>query len=335
MTTENKIVHILQHAEANNRDDAFDPFDPPLSSKGANEARKLIQKFSSSMEAPTLVLAPPLKRCMETALKAFHPKYNHELRAIASKSTAENTKGNELKHHFAKGNVAFMLDPRLEDTTKHWYPDKHKGRIGMPSRQEMHSGYKRHFIFPEEFYPKYSEGQVDDPDKHQDWYKNEGMWTRGWNEVEVLERAASFKEFLYNRPESEIIIITCADFRGLLTNDRYLYKDREFLSCVWKPTVSGRMRLVALNSLESQKDIVEDDDYSQYWPYPLSGRSELFKKWHREPFRKILKTLFGYEERKKYLGLDKLTLDGLEAELGQEVVQEVKERVRGSEYFSL
>jgi hypothetical protein len=324
MTTENKIVHILRHAAAND-DDAI--FDPPLSSNGAYEATKLIENLPSCMKAPTLVLAPPLKRCMETALRAFHPRYNYLIRHQPSKNTLENTKCNELMDHFANGNVTFMLDPRLQDATKEFHPGKHKGRIGMPSRREMHSGYRRHFIFPEEFYPKYAEDQDDDPDEQQDWYTENGMWAGNLRceNIESLERAASFKEFLYNRPEKEIIVITCEDFgETLIDHGLYHFK---VLSFIWKPTVSGRIRLVNLTCPEAQKNIVKDHNYSSYWPYSLPERSELFKKWHREPSEKIIQYFFGIEERKKYLGLDKLTFDDLEAELGPEVVKEVKDRV--------
>src|SRR5204862_5131630 len=102
------------------------------------------------------------------------------------------------------------------------------GPIRMPSRLDMVPTYKKYFIFPEEFYPKYEDGQDYDPDENQDWCKQEGLWARGWHSVESLERAASFKEFLYNRPEKEIIVITCDGFHDTLTNRRYKYTHRHF-----------------------------------------------------------------------------------------------------------
>ena len=89
--------------------------------------------------------------------------------------------------------------------------------------------------------------------------REEGMWIKGWRSVESLERAASFKEFLYNRPEKEIIVITCHNFIDTLIGHSG-YRHLELSSCIWKPTVSGRIRLVPLTSPESQKDILEDDD---------------------------------------------------------------------------
>ena len=125
----------------------------------------------------------------------------------------------------------------------------------MPSRREMESHYKKYFIFPEEFYPKCTEGQDDDPDKDQDWYKEEGMWAgRLWT-PESLERAASFKDFLYNRPEKEIIVVTSNAFIDTLVHEPNV--DMSYLesrSCVWKPTISGRMRLVPLTFPESKLD---------------------------------------------------------------------------------
>ena len=326
----NQVVHILEPAETNTEKWAFDP---PITIKGAMQASEMIEKLS--MKAPTLVLVPPLKCCMWTALRAFHPDFNNTLRRIASKSATEDMDDNAIMQHFAKGNVSFMLDPRLQDEVSMWRFDERNGRIGLPSRREMHPIFKNYFIFPDEFYSKDSEGQSDDPDKDQDWYKKEGMWAPGFRSVECLERAASFKEFLYNRPEKEIIVITYYSFINTLIDQHHRDWNKTGGSCIWKPTSSGRMRLVPLTSPQSQKDILEDVDYSDYWPYRLCGRSEIFNKWHREPLRKILQILVGFEERKKYLGLEELTFESLEAELGPEVVQKVKDSVRGGGFYRL
>ena len=224
--------------------------------------------------------------------------------------------------------LTLCFDPRLEDVLSEWDSERH-GPIGMPSRLDMDPKYKRYFIFPEEFYAKYSDGEDYDPDENQDWYKQKGMWVRGWHSVESLERAASFKEFLYNSPEKEIIVITGYTFFDLLTDNLYGYKQHEWSSCIWKPTVSGRMRLVPPTSLELQKDILEDKECSEYWPYRLCGRSELFNKWYAKPWIQIFEIFVGFEERKKFLGLEKLTFESLEAELGPELVQGVKNRVQG------
>ena len=80
--------------------------------------------------------------------------------------------------------------------------------------------YKKYFIFPEEFYPaSILKRQDDDPDKDQDWYKEEGMWAGRIRTPESLERGASFKEFLYNRPEKEIIVVTSNAFINTLVHE--------------------------------------------------------------------------------------------------------------------
>lgn len=326
MTT--KIVHFLRPAVAIEPDTAFDP---PLSHKGAQAADNMIKTLSSPMRAPTLVLTPPHKRYMETALRAFHPHFNPTLRNIASENAVENTDCNEVMQHFANGNVNFVLDPRLEDVMSE--SEVHERLIGMPSRLDMNPEYRKYFIFPEEFYPKYTEEQNYDPDVIQDWYKQKGMWRKGWRSIQSLERAASFKEFLYHRPDTEIIVITGHSFFDTLTNPQDKYCHHESLTYIWKPTISGRMRLISLTSPESQKDILEDEDLSEYWPYRLCGRSELFNKWYKKPLRKVLGILLGFEERKKYLGVDGLTLESLEAELGPEIVERVQNRVQGGKYY--
>jgi hypothetical protein len=127
------------------------------------------------------------------------------------------------------------------------------------------SYYKDYFVFPEEFYPKYIDGQDNDPDKEKDWYNKKGLLAGRLLTVNTLERAASFKEFLYNSPEKEIIIVTSNTFINTLVYEPEVHKKYlEYRSCVWKPTFSGRMRLVPLTFPESKMDVVPDEDYSEF-----------------------------------------------------------------------
>jgi hypothetical protein len=316
MTTENKIVHIFRHGEV-----GPGVVNPSLSSNGYYMASELIYELPYSMKAPTLVIVSPLERCMQTALYLFHRSFNHNLLREAYNDTQGNMDCSEVIQHFITGNITFMLDPRLQEVGQFL---ESSDRNKMPSRREMNSYYKNYFICPEEFYPPYEEGQDDDPDEDQDWYKEEGLWEGRLQSPGSLERAASFKEFLYNRPEKEIIVVTSNAFIDLLVHEPGIKMNYlESRSCVWKPTMSGRMRLVPLTFPESKMDIVRDEDYSEFWPYRLFERSELFNKWYRIP-TKAYELLLGFEARKNYLGLDKLTLDKAESELGPEAVQKVK-----------
>lgn len=321
MTMADKIVHIFRHGEVSSEV----VVNPPLTVKGLNTATDLIYELPYSMKAPTLVIVSPLKRCIETALRLFHCDFNRHLYWEGINGTEGNMDCSEVIQHLITGNITFMLDPRLQEVRQSW---QSSDRNKMPSRREMDSHYKELFIFPEEFYPSYEQGQDDDPDKDQDWYKEKGLWAGSLCTPQSLERAASFKEFLYNRPEKEIIVVTSNAFINLLVHEpdvnmNYL----ESRSCVWKPTISGRMRLVPLTFPESKMDIVRDEDYSEIWPYRLFERSKLYNKWYRIP-TKAYESLLEFEARKNYLGLDKLNLDQVQSELEPEVVEKVKSDVQ-------
>src|SRR5208282_4408838 len=98
-------------------------------------------------------------------------------------------------------------------------------------------------------------------------------------------------------------------------------------------TLSGRFRLVPLSNPESEKDIVKDEDYSDYWehrPYKLSNRSELYHKWYSRPAKRMYEVLLEIKERKKILELNEVTLESLEAEMDTELVEEIKREVQGN-----
>jgi hypothetical protein len=111
MTTENKIIHIFRHGEAKERGD---PVNPPLTNDGFEEATNMITELPPSMKAPTLVLVSPLKRCIETALSAFHREFDFHLRQKALGANRFFDR-NKAFQHFLNGNVTFMLDPRLQE----------------------------------------------------------------------------------------------------------------------------------------------------------------------------------------------------------------------------
>ena len=73
--------------------------------------------------------------------------------------------------------------------------------------------------------------------------------------------------------------------------------------------------------------IVQDEDYSEFWPYRLFERSEVFNKWYRKP-TKVYESLLEFESCKKYLGLDDVTLAKVESELGPDIVEKVKSEVK-------
>ena len=145
---------------------------------------------------------------------------------------------------------------------------------------------------------------------------------------------ASLKEFLYNRPEKEIIVISSNAFIDTLVHEPGVYMNYlECRSCIWKQTVSGRFRLVPLSNPESEKDTVKDEDYPDYWkynPYKLSERSELYHKWYNKPAKRMYEVLLKIKERKRFLELNEVTLESLEAEMDTELVEKIKREVQGN-----
>lgn len=327
---DNRIIHIFRHGEVEQKPGIVDP---TLTSYGTTKTDELITNLPDSMTAPTLIVVAPLRRCVRTALKAFHPDFNPYLEDILYDNTKPNPSCTKVMQHFAEGKVTFMVDPRLQEVRA--ISDTTNKRNKMPTRRQM--SFSSYFVFPEEFYPSDMNEPQHDPDEDQDWFKEQGMWAGRFHDPQTLERGASFKEFLYNRPEKEIIVVSSNAFIDTLVHEPGAYMNYlECRSCIWKQTVSGRFRLVPLSNPESEKDIVKDEDYSDYWeynPYKLSERSELYHKWYNKPAKRMYKVLLEIKERKNFLELNDVTLESLEAELDAELVDKIKHEVQENHFI--
>jgi len=165
---DNKIIYIFRHGEV-----AEEPgiVDPTITSNGTSKAGELIKNLPDSMKAPTLIVVAPLRRCIRTALKAFHPEFNRYLEDIDFNSAKPNTDCTRVMQHFAKEKVTFMVDPRLQEVRA--ISDTTNERNKMPTRRQMH--FSSYFVFPEEFYPSDMNEPQHDPDEDQDWYKEQEM----------------------------------------------------------------------------------------------------------------------------------------------------------------
>ena len=121
-----------------------------------------------------------------------------------------------MMQHFAKGNVEFMLDPRLADQSR---------IVGQRTRQTywnaLTSGHvlqstRNILSFRRNSIPSIQKRNMTILMKIRTGTSKKECGPRGWHTVETLERAASFKEFLYNRPEKEIIVIASYRFTDTL-----------------------------------------------------------------------------------------------------------------------
>ena len=143
-----------------------------------------------------------------------------------------------------------MVDPRLHEVYR--YNTYRPPPYMLRSRREIPENIRKYFHFPEEFYPPLEENSKSDPDVQQDWYQMEGFYAGDYHSVNALERAASFKEFLSNLPDKEIIIITSNCFvESLVMGEDFEFAEQRV--CVWQPTVSGRKKLVPLESFQSSE----------------------------------------------------------------------------------
>jgi hypothetical protein len=184
----------------------------------------------------------------------------------------------------------FLMDPRLREVG-HGYDDPWNKLV---SRRDIDPEIRDLFTWPEEFYPHQSDNKEEDPDTQQDWYQGKSLWKGDYyHTVQMLERAASFKEFLYNGPEKQIIVITSNCFlEALLKDDEPDFRTMEHRECVWKTTVSGKKTLK--RSSNTIPEPIQDDDYSKYWmvsPWKSEERSQYFCKWYSKPYNGMLHVL--------------------------------------------
>jgi hypothetical protein len=134
----------------------------------------------------------------------------------------------------------------------------------------------------------------------------------------MLERGASFKEFLSNRPEKEIIVISSNLFLDSLMKTDQDFRTMECRSCTWKNTISGRKTLVEIRRDVSEP--VQDDDYGSYWR--SDERSELFYKWYTKPFPAIFQKLRCKREDPDYYDWELRHLKYLMADETEEKLRE-------------
>lgn len=74
-----KVVHLFRHAQAyhNSARDNSLP-DPSLTPDGIAQAKEITKNYRF-LNKPTLILVSPLRRCVQTALYAFHPDFNKDI----------------------------------------------------------------------------------------------------------------------------------------------------------------------------------------------------------------------------------------------------------------
>jgi broad specificity phosphatase PhoE len=184
LTMPDKVIHIFRHAEAyHNSTDNMEIRDPVLTSSGVEQSLIITRRYNF-LNRPTLILTSPLRRCIETALYAFHPIFNP----------------NVTKHFPQPPRILAM--PHLQETTEK------PCDIGS-SLDLLIKEYRGQVEFEDGFFAS------------EDWFTKSG--TKFANDNLLLSKRAEFvRNFILQQSDREIIVVTHADFSHFLVN-RWLY----------------------------------------------------------------------------------------------------------------
>lgn len=283
--SEQQRIHIFRVSHPKGRE-----FNSPLSLWGKTQAREIFQKHGYYFTKPTLIVTSTQARYLETALYAFHPDFNPDLKAAINEPGYQGALT-------AFKDIKILVDPRVQEVER-VYDDGG----AVPTRAQINPNYRKYLTFSEEFFtqPALDEevseekrAEMEKTDESRDWHKGTGLFAGWYGHPMILERGASLKEFLYNRPEREIIILSGNDFIDTLLRGPH-FKLGEGRLCFWIRTFSGRKRLlqskfspVPHNWFDSQ---VVDDDYSDFWgthKWRSIDRSVLYHKWYTVPHKAV------------------------------------------------
>jgi len=181
------IIHLFRHAEAaHNTEDDTSIRDPLLTTNGIAQAEQIPTTYKF-LNHPTLVLVSPLQRAIQTALHAFHPKFN-------LKSTELYAQG--------PGVPRFVALPQLQEVSE----NPCDTGVSLRSLRKEHGEY---IEFPGELF------------ESDEWFRKQD--TPFANESILLSKRAKFvRDYLEQSRHKEVVVVTHGDFSHFLVN-RWLY----------------------------------------------------------------------------------------------------------------
>ena len=142
-----------------------------------NSLKPRITRFKK----PTLVLVSPLQRCIQTALYAFHPKFNE--------NAAE---------FFKDGCPRLVVMPQLQEMSEKPCDTCH-------SLEFLEEKYGKEVEFPSEWF------------ENNDWLIKRGTQYAD-NEQLVAKRAEFVRQYIKGLPDCEVVVVTHGDFIQHLGN---------------------------------------------------------------------------------------------------------------------
>ena len=179
-----QIIHVFRHGHAShNMNDDTDIHDPVLTPLGVEQAIGIPETYSL-FNKPTLILVSPLRRCIQSALYAFHPDFN----ITATKYFTQIPR--------------ILAMPHLQETAES------PCDTGSPLEQ-LKRDYGKYVTFEDRFF------------ETDDWLVKSGTSFANNNQL-LNERAEFVRKFIIEQPDQEIIVMTHADFSHFLVN-RWLY----------------------------------------------------------------------------------------------------------------
>jgi hypothetical protein len=203
-----KRVHFFRHAQAqHNLCSEHNPVplnvrDTSLTPHGLEQANQILTSpVIQNFQQPTLIISSPLRRCLQTALYAFHPSFNENLKATLEKNKnfpKSSVSRKKIQTIFKEGNIKFEADPRLmefmssKDSLPH-YPTPIK---------ELPETIREKFILSETLFPS-------EPDA--EWLERTGPFKDYSLRRLACGRVNRFFDYLYFCPEEEIIVVAHED----------------------------------------------------------------------------------------------------------------------------
>ncbi|RAR07985.1 phosphoglycerate mutase family protein [Stemphylium lycopersici] len=190
-------IHIVRHAQGeHNATRNYGIRDAVLTEKGKEQCRVLSSAFQHHQEID-VVFASPLRRTIQTAALSFGPVLSRE-------------------------EVPFVLLPALQEVSNIGCD------VGMAD-----TAADLQQILPELF----AKGEIDFNINKIDasavipgWNSKEGYWA--YEKLAITKRAAELRNWLYQRPESQILVVTHGAFAHFLTEDWEV--EDPMLGTAWK-----------------------------------------------------------------------------------------------------
>ena len=175
-----QTVHIIRHGQSESNV-GLRIRDPNLTRTGIEQAKNIGETYVYFKE-PTLVVLSPLKRSIQTALYAFHPAFNPM-----------------VKKYFPNPPVRFVALPHLQESSEDLT------NTGSPVK-ELKKSFGNFVEFPDEFFTS------------EDWLIKTGTEFADKTD-KLIARGEVVKKYILNQPDTEIAVVSHADFIVYLTNN--------------------------------------------------------------------------------------------------------------------